>query len=183
MMSGTGVIADAIEFEFRTHERESSINDDFPEPEPAPYVRPMTALEASCHLCFGKGVLSYPNCDDTICNCRKVADVATIRRMLMLLTVDQMAFLRAFEHTLAYQPVTPAEWDGVCAHGFYVEEDDAVISDDFSELLVPATKYWFASGMSHMGPSRNGIGLWIHYNPTGLALRECLMAGATAMVR
>lgn len=146
-----------------------------------PYVRPTTALESSCVICFGTGIWKGA-VEESVCQCRKVEPVEILRRMLMLLTVEQMAFLRRFEHTHAYQPVTGDEWDASCVQ-FYVEEDDAVIDDNYEHILIPATRYWFASGMAHMGPSHDGVKSWIQYNPTGLALRECLMAGASAACR
>lgn len=146
----------------------------------APYVRPMTPLEASCPLCFGSGALGtaepYP------CNCRRPVEAATIRKMLMRLTVEQMAFLRRFEHTLADQPVTAEEY-GSPSVEFFVEDDDAVINDDYDAILIPATQHWFAGSKMGGGPQHEGWKYWIHYNPNGLALREALMAGATAQCR
>lgn len=147
----------------------------------APYVRPLTALEASCILCHGAGVWgrehAYP------CQCREPVDPVKVRKMLMLLSVEQMAFLRRFEHTLAQQPVTAAEWDASLVE-FWVEEDDAVYDEaDGYTILIPATKLWFASSRASMGPQHDGIKTWIQYNPTGLALREALMAGADALCR
>lgn len=141
------------------------------------YVRPMTALESSCFICFGASVWGD---QAYACHCRAAIEPATVRKVLMLLTVPQMAFLRAFEHTLASQAVTKEEYE---AHQveFWVEDDDAV--HDGYELLIPASKIWFAGGQHSMGPQHDGIKSWIHYNPLGLALRECLMAGASASCR
>lgn len=151
------------------------------DPDAAAYVRPLTALEASCIICHGAGFWggehAYP------CQCREPVDPVKVRKMLMRLTVEQMAFLRRFEHTLAYQPVTAVEWDASCV-AFYVEDDDAVIDEEGDYgVLIPATRHWFASGQASMGPQHDGIKTWIKYNPTGLALREALMAGATASCR
>ncbi len=146
----------------------------------APYVRPMTALEASCIICHGAGV--WGDQSDP-CHCREQVGPATLRKMLTLLTVEQIAFLRAFEHTLALQPVTAEEWQAHQAE-FFVEEDDAVYDQaDGYTVLIPATKLWFASGQASMAPQHDGIKQWIRYNPNGLALREALMAGATASCR
>ena len=148
--------------------------------EEAPYIRPMTATESSCIICFGTGEWGQET--KSPCHCREPVDPVVIRRMLMLLSVEQMAFLRRFEHTLAQQLVTAEEF-GSPSVPFFVEEDDAVISDDFEHILIPATQYWFASGRMSGGPQHDGWKHWIQYNPNGLALRECLMAGATASCR
>ena len=140
-----------------------------------PYVRAVTPCEASCRLCFGSGVWGKQS---DPCQCRKPIKPATVRQVLVRLTVAQMEFLRAYEHTLANQPVTAEEWD---KHNvsFYVEEDDAVYDTDYEQtLLVPATAHWFAGGQSSSGPQHDGVKMWVHYTPLGLALRECLMCGA-----
>lgn len=133
--------------------------------------RPVTALEASCIVCHGGGVWgdrAYP------CNCRAVIEPAQVRKVLGLISVEQMAFLRAYQHSLAYQLISDDEFK---AHRceYWVEEDDAVI--DGYDLLIPATKIWFASGRSISREYHTDWQHWIRYNPLGLALRECLLCG------
>lgn len=139
------------------------------------YVRAVTPCEASCRLCYGTGVWGK---EGEPCQCRKPIAPATVRQVLARLTVEQMEFLRAYEHTLALQPVTEAEWD-LRRVSYFVEEDDAVYDDDWERtILVPPTTHWFAGGQASMGPQHDGVKTWIQYNPLGLALRECLMCGA-----
>lgn len=134
----------------------------------------------SCRICFGTQKTSWGPCT----TCAEPSPLL-VRKVLALLQPKHMVFLRAMHHTLANQPVIGDEWDALGQHGFYVEDDDAVWDDDdyFGEHgpLIPATKYWFAGGEAHI--AHGEIKMWIHYTPLGLALRECIMAGADAGVR
>ncbi|MBO9380087.1 hypothetical protein GG804_25285 [Sphingomonas histidinilytica] len=125
--------------------------------------------EMHCTLCHGLGVWGSDNAD---CLCREIPDPARVRQVLMLLDVSQIAFLRAFEHTLADQPVTKDEWDTHLTE-FWVEDDDAVV--DGYEVLVPATKIWFAGGRASSPAGSSEFSYWINYTPLGLALRHCLL--------
>ncbi len=130
---------------------------------------------ASCHICHGtREAFGAP------CTSCADPDLAVARIALERLTPAQMAFLRAYGHTLAEQPVTAAEYD---AHQieFFVGMGDAVYDDDDGDLLVPETRHWFAGGHFIIGAGARRAA-FIRYNPLGLLLRECLMAGADANV-
>lgn len=126
----------------------------------------------SCIICHGTG-----RAFDADCRSCTDPDPVLARKVLERLRPPQMAFLRAYGHTLAEQPVTGEEWDAHLIE-FYVEDDDGVWDDD--GLIFPPTRYWFASGHCRMGPC--GFATFIRYNPLGLLLRECLMAGADGHV-
>jgi hypothetical protein len=126
----------------------------------------------SCPICYGSRQWSGGACS----SCAD-PDPARVRWMLPRLTAEQIDFLRAYGHSLAAQPVTDAEYD---AHRceFYVEDDDGEFDEDAGIWLIPNTRHWFAGGEHRMGPAGNVS--FIRYNPTGLLLRDCLMAGAGA---
>jgi len=130
---------------------------------------------ASCHICYGSRVAF-----DEPCRTCADPDPVAARKVLERLTVEQMTFLRAYGHTLAYQPVTKAEQDANKCE-LWVEDDDGVLDDSYEGgWLISPTKLWFGGGMMRFGPC--GSGYFIKYNPLGLLLRECLMSGADAMV-
>ena len=134
---------------------------------------PMVYL--SCPICFGsRQAFSEP--------CRTCADPNPVvaRKVLQRLREDQMRFLRAFAHTLANQPVTGAEWDEFALCDFYIEDDDGVDDPDDYAWLVPPAKIWFASSQASL--RYGSIATFVRYNPLGLLLRECLIAGADAML-
>lgn len=128
----------------------------------------------SCPLCYGARQTDLGPCQ----SCAD-PDRQRVRWMLARLSADQIDFLRAFEHTLAEQPVTDTEHDTHRCE-FFVEGSDGVWDEQDEFWLIPNTRHWFASGMFHSGPCGNGS--FIRYNPAGLLLRECLMAGAIAEV-
>jgi len=136
---------------------------------------------ASCIICYGSKTWET-NAGTEECRSCVEPDVLLVRKVLNMLTPPQMAFLRAYGHTLAYQPVTPEEHDAQPA--LYVENDDAVWEDagdmGYNDPIIPATQHWFASGWARL--AHGGVGSWIKYNPLGLALRDCLMAGSDAAV-
>lgn len=151
-------------------------------PSVSAFVTHPTVL-SSCTICHGSGTWSYSTTDDEKsepCSSCASPDPVLARKVLALLTPAQMAFLRRFEHTLANQPITAAEWDAVPR--MYVEDDDGVIDDDWNGYLIPPTRHWFAGGRASLGPGA-GIATFVSYNPLGLLLRECLMAGADAGLR
>lgn len=130
---------------------------------------------ASCPICHGSRVAF-----DGPCSTCLDPEPALARKVLERLTREQMAYLRAYGHTLAYQPVSKAEHD---AHQceLWVEDDDGVLDNDtYEDWLFPPTRHWFGSGQMRFGPC--GEAYFISYNPLGLLLRECLMAGADAVV-
>lgn len=135
-------------------------------------------VAASCIICAGTKVWKWGDTEEP---CRSCADpdALLVRRVLGMLEPKHMAFLRAYNHTLAYQPVTPEEWDTHTR--FFVDDDDAVIDEGCHEVLMPATSHWFGGGMARM--AHGSIGVWHRYTPLGLALRDCLMAGSDAAVR
>ncbi len=129
----------------------------------------------SCPLCQGTRKIF----DDQPCSQCADPDIARVRWMLPRLSVGQIDFLRAFEHTLADQPVTREE-RAAFPFDLFVEDEQSGEQDYDGEWFVPQKAYWFASGHAHSGPCGNGE--FIRYNPTGLLLRECLMVGATAYI-
>jgi len=129
----------------------------------------------SCPICFGTRIAF-----DAPCRTCADPDPAIARKVLERLSPEQMAFLRAYGHTLANQPITKAEQD---AHRceYWIEDDDGVYDDGYEGIwLIEPTRHWFAGGKMRFGPC--GEGYFINYNPLGLLLRECLMAGADAIV-
>ncbi|WP_066723453.1 hypothetical protein [Sphingomonas pituitosa] len=126
----------------------------------------------SCIICHGTGEAFGGEC--TSCT---DPDIGVARFVLERLTVEQMAFLRAYGHTLAYQPVTRSE-ERAHSCEYWVEADDGEWSEDRMNWIIPPTRHWFGSGMSKSGPG--GGAYFIKYNPLGLVLRECLSAGAGA---
>lgn len=129
----------------------------------------------SCPICYGSREAFGEEC-------RTCADpdLVKARKVLQQLRDDQMRFLRAFGHTLANQPVTGEEWDEYALCQFWIEDDDGVDDPNDYGWLIPPTKIWFASSQAsiHYGSLVTSI----RYNPLGLLLRECLMAGADAML-
>lgn len=134
---------------------------------------PNTAY-ASCPLCYGSRTVS-----DGPCTSCADPDPVRARKVLEQLTPDQMAFLRAYGHTLAKQPLTLAEHNSHQCE-YFVEEWDGQFDEDAEIWIIPNTRHWFASGEMRFGPC--GEGYFIRYNPLGLLLRDCLMYGADAVV-
>jgi hypothetical protein len=143
--------------------------------EPAAEAIFSQTIYASCPICHGARSTTFGPC--TTC---ADPEPAKARRVLERLSVAQMAFLRAYRHTLAAQPLTKEEHDALCIE-YFVEENDGEFDDELDIWLVPNTRIWFASGQCRFGPC--GSAYFIRYNPLGLLLRECLMAGADALVR
>lgn len=135
-----------------------------------------TTFNQSCPLCHGTRIMldKYP------CSSCEEPDFARVRWMLPVLSGAQIRFLRAFEHTRANQCVTKEEYDNICRIEYFVEGDDAVYDDATYDILVPATRYWFASGELNNSAPGGEWHYFIRYNPAGLHLRRCLMAGANA---
>ena len=128
----------------------------------------------SCGLCHGTRETKWGPCS----SCAD-PEPALARWMLERLKEQQIDFLRAYSHTLAYQPITKAEYERFTCE-YFVEADDGVWDEDAEMWLIPNTSHWFASGMHRYGP--HGAASFIRYNPMGLLLRECLMCGAGAML-
>ena len=130
----------------------------------------------SCPLCKGT---RKSGADGEPCTSCEDPDLARVRWMLPRLTVAQIDFLRAFEHTLADQPVTKAEYD---AHGceLFVDDEQTGEQDYDGNWVFEPQRHWFASGMAHSGPCGNCT--FIRYTPTALMLREALICGATALI-
>lgn len=159
-----------------THEPNPQAVSSVPVGIPSAGMLPHTTYH-SCYICFGTRVAFGEAC-------RTCADPdpAVARYVIERLHPDQMAFLRAYGHTLAQQPLAEGDYPSI---EFFVEADDGVFDEDAESYdetmwLVPPTRHWFAGGMSRFGPC--GTKHFIHYNPLGLLLRECLMAGADAAV-
>lgn len=129
------------------------------------------ATYLSCPICYGSRVAFESEC-------RSCADpdFRVARFVLERLRPEQIALLRAYGHTLAQQPVD----DYPKSVEFFVEADDGEWDEDLEGWLVPPTRHWFASGRMRFGPC--GAASFVSYNPLGLLLRECLMAGADAAV-
>lgn len=127
----------------------------------------------SCPICFGSREAFGEQC-------RRCADPepALARKVLERLRSGQVRFLRSFGHTLSYQPVTAAEWDEFRLCDFYIEDDDGVNDPNDYAWRIPPTRHWFAG--SQVSMRYGSLATYVHYNPLGLMLRECLMAGADA---
>lgn len=137
----------------------------------------MNALIASCGVCRGTKIAF----GDTCRTCQ-APDPVIARRVLGMLSSQQIELLRAFEHTLAYQPLTEAEFTAIRCE-FWVEDDDALRDLDTDAVIAPGTRHWFAGAMSRSQAGESTFSHFIHYSPLGLLLRNCLMPGADAGVQ
>jgi hypothetical protein len=137
----------------------------------------MNALLVSCGLCQGTKIAF-----DGECQSCKAPDPALARRVLGMLRSQQIELLRAFEHTLAYQPLTEAEFKAIRCE-FWVEEDDVLRDLDTDAVIAPGTRHWFAGSWSRSQSGETTFSHFIRYNPLGLLLRTCLMPGADAGVQ
>lgn len=82
------------------------------------------AQRETCETCQGRGFCQLcPGSEEWPCTWCADPDHRSVSLILERATPEQKSLLLWGEATLAYQPMTPAEWDEHLCN-YYVEEDD-----------------------------------------------------------
>ncbi len=133
------------------------------------------AQRMTCPTCEGRGFWqSFPGGEEWPCLSCRVDDARVLTLILDRITPQQREFLLFGADTLADQPATPEQWDGILMCGFWVEEDDEIDLGDGE--IWPGTRRWFASSRASFAGDRGDWKLSFRYNGNGLAVRTALLS-------
>lgn len=141
----------------------------------ASQAKPLVPCAETCPTCVGKGYWKVGDSELYRCYRCEAPDDETVEFALARLTGAQKRRILFNEPTLAYQHVSPDDWDAILVPATcYVERDDALIDD--GEVIIPATMVWFGGGSAHYYGDGKDWHFDCYLNGLGVTLRERLLA-------